>query len=50
MQWFKTMTTNASILGVKQHAWPRFSEKLWQGGYCEHVVRHKAEFTQIRYW
>jgi REP element-mobilizing transposase RayT len=48
MQWFKTMRTNAYIIGVKQRGWPRFSEKLWQRGYYEHVVRNDDEFNQIR--
>ena len=48
MQWFKTMTTNTYIGGVKQHGWPRFSEKLWQRGYYEHVIRREDEFNQIR--
>lgn len=30
VQWFKTMTTNEYIRGVKQFGWERFDKKLWQ--------------------
>ncbi|MCU0430935.1 MAG: hypothetical protein MUF42_13305 [Cytophagaceae bacterium] len=33
VQWFKTMTTNEYIHGVKQHHWPPFNGKLWQRNY-----------------
>lgn len=39
MDWFKTMTTNACINGVKQHGRPPFHGKLWQRNYYEHVIR-----------
>ncbi|MCD6580158.1 MAG: transposase [Desulfuromusa sp.] len=31
IQWFKTMTTNEYIRGVKQHGWTPFHDKLWHG-------------------
>lgn len=37
VQWFKTMTTNASISGVKLHGWQPFNGKLWQRNYYEHI-------------
>ena len=30
LQWFKTMTTNEYIRGVKTLGWQRFNRKLWQ--------------------
>jgi REP element-mobilizing transposase RayT len=48
MQWFKTMTTNAYIRGVKEHDWRAFSGKLWQRNYYEHVIRTERELTLIR--
>ncbi|MEO6458174.1 MAG: hypothetical protein ABIO92_07860 [Chloroflexia bacterium] len=33
IQWFKTMTTNEYIRGVKQSGWPAFNGKLWQRTY-----------------
>ena len=48
MQWFKTMTTNEYIRGVKQRGWPRFDGKLWQRNYYEHIVRNENELNRIR--
>ena len=48
MQWFKTMTTNAYIRGVKDHAWTVFPGKLWQRNYHEHVIRNDGELSTIR--
>ncbi len=48
MQWFKTMTTNEYIRGVKQHDWPPFHGKLWQRNYFERVIRDDDELNCIR--
>ena len=48
IQWFKTMTTNYYIKGVKDNGWPPFSGKLWQRNYYEHIVRDDAELNKIR--
>ena len=48
VQWFKTMSTNEYIRGVKQNGWPPFSAKLWQRNYWEHVVRNETELDRIR--
>ncbi len=50
VQWFKTMTTNAYIRGVKQNGWTRFPGKLWQRNYWEHIVRNDDELQKIRYY
>jgi len=47
VQWFKTMTTNAYIRGVKQAGWLRFNQKLWQRNYWEHIIRNEQEFERI---
>lgn len=39
VQWFKIMTTNEYIHGVKEAGWSRFAGKLWQRNYWERVVR-----------
>ena len=39
IQWFKTMTTNEYIRGVKTASWPSFDRRLWQRNYYEHVIR-----------
>lgn len=46
--WFKTMTTNEYIRGVKHHGWPPFPGKLWQRNYYEHIVRNGADLARIR--
>jgi|GEM_PF-1257733 len=48
IQWFKTMTTNEYIRGVKQHGWALFPGKLWQRNYYEHIIRNENEMTRIR--
>lgn len=48
VQWFKTMTTNEYIRGVKQHGWPSFPGKLWQRNYYEHIIRDEQELNKIR--
>lgn len=48
MDWFKTMTTNAYIHGVKQSDWPPFPGRLWQRNYYERVIRNEDELADIR--
>ena len=48
LQWFKTMTTNAYIRGVKEQDWQRFDGKLWQGRYYDVRVRSADDLTRIR--
>ena len=48
IQWFKTMTTNEYIHGVKELNWPPFPGKLWQRNYYEHVIRSEVELNAIR--
>ena len=47
MDWFKTMTTNEYIRGVKNHNWKRFDKKLWQQNYWEHIIRKDGEYNRI---
>ena len=46
IQWFKTMTTNEYIRGVKQSNWKPFAGKLWQRNYYEHIIRNEKELQQ----
>ena len=48
MDWFKTMTTNEYIAGVKQNGWARFNGKFWQRNYYEHIIRSEPELHKIR--
>jgi REP element-mobilizing transposase RayT len=45
--WFKTMSTNEYIRGVKQLDWPPFDRKLWQRNYYEHIIRNEQSFYEI---
>jgi len=47
VQWFKTMTTNDYICGVKTLSWQRFYKKLWQRNYWEHIVRNNKSYQNI---
>ncbi len=48
MQWFKTMTTNAYIRGVKERGWQSFSGKLWQRSYHDHIIRNEDDLNTHR--
>jgi REP element-mobilizing transposase RayT len=48
VQWFKTMTTNDYIRGVRQNDWPPFPGRLWQRNYWERVIRGDPELDGIR--
>jgi REP element-mobilizing transposase RayT len=48
IQWFKTMTVNEYIRGVKTTAWPPFNGRLWQRNYYEHVIRSEQSLNRIR--
>ena len=47
IQWFKTMTTNAYINGVKTKNWKPFNKRLWQRNYYEHIIRNEKSCTEI---
>ena len=48
VQWFKTMTTNNYIHGVKEHGWQPFKGILWQRSFYDHVIRDEASLNRIR--
>jgi putative transposase len=47
IQWFKTMTTNEYIRGVKNYGWNRFENRLWQRNYWEHIIRDNGSLNRI---
>jgi len=47
VQWFKTITTNAYIRGVKNEHWPPFRYRFWQRNYYEHVIRNDDSLREI---
>ena len=48
IQAFKSETTHAYIHGIKNNGWPRFSGKLWQPNYYDHIIRNEKQFNKIR--
>ena len=47
MGWFKTMTTNEYIRGVKNKKWQRFYKRLWQLRYWDHIIRNENDYFRI---
>ena len=47
LRWFKTMTTNAYMRGVKAQGWQRFDGKLWQRSYHDHIIRDERGYHTI---
>ena len=47
MDWFKTMTTNEYIRGVKTLGWKRFNGKMWQRNYYDHIIRNEQAYERI---
>lgn len=48
IDWFKTMTTNEYIKGVKQGLYPPFEKHIWQRNYYEHVIRNEQDLYEVR--
>lgn len=46
--WFKTMTTNEYIKGVKNKFYQPFYKHFWQRGYFEHVIRNENDLFECR--
>lgn len=47
VQWFKTMTTNEYIRGVKNLGWKPFNGKLWQRNYYERIIRNNQSYHTV---
>ena len=47
MDWYKTMTTNEYIRGVKVGIFPPFQKKIWQRGYYDHIIRNERDYLNI---
>lgn len=48
LDWFKTMTSNDYICGVKAGAYAPFHKRVWQRGYYDHVVRNGMDLDATR--
>ncbi len=47
MDAFKSITTVEYIRGVKTFGWQRFSGKIWQRNYYEHIIRDEQSYQRI---
>lgn len=45
--WFKIMTTNEYIRGVKQLGWRKFNKRLWQRNCYEIIIRSEKSYQRI---
>lgn len=48
VQAFKSITTHRYTRGVRHHAWPPFSRRLWQRNYYDHVIRNDTDLAEAR--
>jgi putative transposase len=48
IQWFKTMTTNDYLNGIKEGNWEPYTGKLWQRNYFDHIIRNEKALNNIR--
>lgn len=48
VEWFKTMTTNEYIRGVKHLDWSPFYKRFWQRDYYERIIRDEEELEVVR--
>lgn len=48
IQWFKAMSTNEYIRGVKSNIFPAFNKRIWQRNYYEHIIRNEKSFLEIQ--
>lgn len=46
--WFKTMSANWYMRGVRMQGWPPFDGHLWQRSFHDHIVRDDADMDRIR--
>ena len=47
MQFFKTMTTNEYMRGVRDGILIPFNGKLWQKSYYDHVIRNQQDYNEV---
>ena len=47
MRWFKSVTTNNYIHGVKEKGWKPFRNTLWQTRFYDHVIRNQRAYDYI---
>jgi REP element-mobilizing transposase RayT len=44
IRWFKTISTNEYVNGVKKYNWPKFNKQIWQSRFNDRIIRSEKEF------
>ena len=47
LRWFKSVTTDYYIKGVKNQGWQPFNKTFWQRNYYDRVIRDPKEYDRI---
>ncbi|MEE6208349.1 MAG: transposase [Alphaproteobacteria bacterium] len=47
IRWFKSITTDYYIKGVKNQGWQPFNKTFWQRNYYDRVIRDQQEYDRI---
>jgi REP element-mobilizing transposase RayT len=50
VQWFKIMTTNEYIRGVKTLGWESFDGHLWQRNFYDHILDERDDYDGVVYY
>lgn len=50
MGWFKTVTTNRYIHGVRTSGWPPFDGHVWHDSFHDHIIHDDDEYTVIAHY
>ena len=48
IQWFKTMTTNEYIKGVREKRYKPFEKRIWQQSYHDYIIHSKEDYYRIQ--
>lgn len=48
MDYFKSMTTDEYIKGVKKNGWKRFDGHLWQRNYWDDIIWNERQFEYVK--
>lgn len=46
--WFKTMTTNWYIRGVRNTNWPKYNKQFWRLNFYDRILRNEIELESRR--
>ncbi len=47
IRWYKSMSTNKYIHGVREKGWPRFDMRLWQTRFYDAIIRNEVAYSYV---